>query len=176
MNALAAIRAASLYGARAEDVAHGLAAIRPLSGRSEFLRGKVSVVNDCYNANAESMLAALSFCDDADLAGRRIYVLGSMKELGDESPEAHRKLGLRAARSKADSLFFFGEEAYGAYQSAKEASFPGALLHFSDFDALAAAFRRELREGDTVLLKASRSMALERLLDVIKDFGGTHVS
>ncbi len=176
MNALAAIQAASLYGAAPEDVQKGLAAIRPLSGRSEFLRGRVSVVNDCYNANAESMFAAISFCDDAELSGRRIYVLGSMKELGDESPEAHRKLGLRAASSKADCLYFFGEEATAAYHAAKEASFPGALRHFTDFDALSAAFRRELREGDTVLLKASRSMALERLLDVIKDFGGTHVS
>lgn len=176
MNALAAMQAASLYGAGAEDVKAGLEAVRPLSGRSEFLRGKVSVVNDCYNANAESMLAALSFCDDADLAGRRIYVLGSMKELGDESPEAHRRLGAQAARSKADCLFFYGEEALAAYEAAREAPFPGALRHFTDFDGLAAAFRRELREGDTVLLKASRSMALERLLDVIEDFGGTYVS
>ncbi|HAE21881.1 MAG TPA: UDP-N-acetylmuramoyl-tripeptide--D-alanyl-D-alanine ligase [Spirochaetaceae bacterium] len=176
LNALAAIQAATLYGASPEDVRRGLEAIQPLSGRSQLLRGGVTVVNDCYNANAESMIAALSFCDDADVPGRRIYVLGSMKELGDESESAHRGLGRRAASSKADILIFYGEEALSAYQAAKDASFSGELRHFSDFDAMAAAFNRLLREGDTVLLKASRSMALERLVDLIKDFGGTHVS
>ena len=101
--ALGAIRAASLYGVGPEHVAAGLEAVSPLSGRTSVIRGEYTVVDDCYNANAESAVAAIGFCDDADARGRRLYVLGSMKELGAEAAASHRRVGEAAAASRADA-------------------------------------------------------------------------
>ena len=176
-NALASIRVAELFGVDPGDIAAGLEAQAPLSGRGEILCGPVCIVNDCYNANAESTLAALSFCDEAELPGRRIYVLGSMKELGTESEAAHRRVGAAAAESRADALFFLGEEARWAYLEAS-ARRPDSseTRHYERFEDLSSALKSFVREGDTVLLKASRSMALERLIDVLNVRGGTNAS
>ncbi|HPE36468.1 MAG TPA: UDP-N-acetylmuramoyl-tripeptide--D-alanyl-D-alanine ligase [Spirochaetales bacterium] len=173
LNALAAIRVAELYGAGADDVRDGLASALPLAGRSEIIRGPVTIVNDSYNANAESALAAIAFCDDAE-AGRRIYVLGSMKELGAESDAAHRRVGAAAAVSKAELLYFYGDETRPAHEEALRVG--KASYHFDNYDDLAQAVKAVAREGDLVLLKASRSMALERLVDALRSIGGTHVS
>lgn len=180
MNALAAIRAAELYGAGPEAVRDGLAELAALSGRSQVLPGPVTIVNDSYNANAESAVAALEFCDEAEHAGRRVYVLGSMKELGDHGPEAHRLVGRRAARSKAAAVFFFGQEAQDGYRAAAEAIAEAgagpAIYHFVDYGELEAAVVAALRPGDAALLKASRSMALERLIEPIRKIGGGDAS
>lgn len=180
MNALAAIRAAELYGAGPEAVRDGLAELTALSGRSQVLPGAVTIVNDSYNANAESAVAAIEFCDEAEHAGRRVYVLGSMKELGDHGPEAHRLVGRRAARSKAAAVYFFGEEALDGYRAAAEAVAEAgagpAIHHVVEYDELEAAVVAALRPGDAALLKASRSMALERLIEPIRKIGGGDAS
>ncbi len=175
LNALAAARVAELHDVPPEEVREGLAAVKALSGRSEILEGPVTVVNDCYNANAESTLAALAFCDEADCAGRRVYVLGSMKELGSESRAAHARVGEAAARSRADVVLFFGEEARDAFDAASALAPAAELRHHLRFDDLARDASAIARPGDIVLLKASRSMELERLADILAGRGGTHV-
>lgn len=180
-NALAAIRAASLYGARAEDVRLGIESIRPLSGRTEIIRGEYTIVNDCYNANLESSMAALSFCDELSVKGRKIYVFGSMKELGDETIKAHERLGRAVARSSATLVYFYGQETRHAFDSAMKAGANAAMFHFDDFDPLSVAVVAAVRPGDLILLKASHSMALERLAERLstslpESTGGQHVS
>jgi UDP-N-acetylmuramoyl-tripeptide--D-alanyl-D-alanine ligase len=180
-NALAAIRAAGLYGAKAEDVRLGIESVRPLSGRTEIIKGDYTIVNDCYNANMESSMAALSFCDELPVKGRKIYVLGSMKELGDETIKAHERLGRAAARSNATLVYFYGQETRHSYESAQKAGANAAMFHFDDFDPLSAAVRTVVKPGDLVLLKASHSMALERLAEQLSSLlpsgsGGQHVS
>lgn len=180
MNALAAIKAAELYGAGPAAVRDGLAELKALSGRSQVLPGPVTIVNDSYNANTESAIAAIEFCDEAEHAGSRVYVLGSMKELGDHAPEAHRLVGRRAARSKAAALYFFGEEALDGYRAAAyaiaKAGAGPAIYHFVEYAELEAAVAAALRPGDAVLLKASRSIALERLIEPIRKIGGGDAS
>ena len=172
-NALAAMALSARMGIRPEDVAAGLEGVKPLFGRSELRRGRVTVVSDCYNANPESAEAALGFCDSLAWPGRRLYVLGSMLELGPGSEAAHRRIGGIAAASAADALFFFGAEARWAYETAVEAArhgiFRGPILHEEDIARLGEKVRAFVREGDLVLLKASRGMALERLLDSIPE-------
>jgi len=180
-NALAAIRTASLYGARAEDVRQGIESIRPLSGRTEIIRGDFTIVNDCYNANLESSMAALSFCDGLPVPGRKIYVLGSMKELGDETIKSHERLGRAVARSAATLVYFYGQETRHAYEAALKAGANAAMFHFDDYDPLSAAVKAVVKPGDLVLLKASHSMALERLAEHLspahsRSSGGLHVS
>lgn len=165
LNALGAIRAASLYGVEPDSICAGIESVAPLSGRTTIIRGEYTVVDDCYNANAESVIAALSFCDSVDGMRRRIYVLGSMKELGAESVAAHRRIGAAVAASRADTALFFGDEARQAYEAALAAS-PGLdARYFDDYESLEGAACDAVKPGDLVLVKASHSMALERLTE-----------
>jgi UDP-N-acetylmuramoyl-tripeptide--D-alanyl-D-alanine ligase len=166
-DAIGAIALASRSGASPEDVASGLSSVRPLFGRSEILRGEYTIVRDCYNANPDSVKAAIGLCDGVEWPGRRAYVLGSMLELGEESERAHREIGEAAGESKADALFFFGEEAYPAFDAARLAGFRGLAVFETDFDRLLAAVRGYLVRGDLALLKGSRGMELERLSDAL---------
>lgn len=173
LNALGAMRAASLYGVEPEHVCAGLASVAPLSGRTTIIRGEYTVVDDCYNANAESVIAALAFCDSVEGAGRRVYVLGSMKELGAESAAAHRRIGAAVAASRADIALFFGEEARDAWEAAHAASPELDARHFDDYDSLERAACDAVAAGDLVLVKASHSMALERLTERLTRTGRT---
>lgn len=176
LNALAAIRAATLYGAGPEHVAAGLEAVSPLSGRTSVIRGEYTVVDDSYNANAESAIAAIGFCDGANVTGGRIYVLGSMKELGAETVLSHRRVGEAVAGSKADAVFFYGDEARDAYEAALAARPDGEYRWFGDYGELESAVAAAVTPGDLILVKASRSMALERLVTRLTGTGGDHVS
>ncbi len=166
-NAIAAMALAECVGTPPREVAAGLEAVRPLFGRSEILRGEVTVIRDCYNANPDSAEAAIEFCDSLVWKGRRAYVIGSMLELGAESDAEHRAIGELGGVSKANALFFFGEETRPAFESARAAGFTGLLLFETDFDRLRAMLQAWLRKGDLVLLKGSRGVALERLTESI---------
>jgi UDP-N-acetylmuramoyl-tripeptide--D-alanyl-D-alanine ligase len=172
LDAIGAAAVASRVGASDADVAAGLASVRPLFGRSELIEGEYTILRDCYNANPDSVEAAIRLCDSVKLAGRRVYVLGSMLELGALSDSAHRAIGAAAGRSSADALFFFGAESKPAFEAARLAGFRGLVLSETDFDRLLAALRGYLKSGDFVLLKASRGMALERLVDGLMPTSG----
>ncbi len=166
-DAVAALALAERAGASSADAAAGLSSVKPLFGRSEILRGEATVIRDCYNANPDSVVAAIALCDSVAWEGRRAYVLGSMLELGDESDAAHRRLGRAAGRSAAQALFFFGEEARPAFEEARLSGFRGLIVFESDFDALRRTVTAFVLPGDLVLLKASRGMALERLSEYL---------
>jgi len=136
------------------------------------------VVNDCYNANAESVVAAIEFCDSVETGGRKIYVLGSMKELGAEAKAAHEKVGLAASGSDAARVLFYGEEAAWAYEAAKGASADRGdrFFHTADYNGLSTELAACAASGDLILIKASRSLALERLAQEISGRGADHVS
>ncbi len=167
LDAIAAMALAERAGASSADVAAGLSSVKPLFGRSEILRGEATVIRDCYNANPDSVVAAIELCDGLAWGGRRAYVLGSMLELGGESEAAHRRIGRAAGRSAAQALFFFGEEARPAFDEARLSGFRGLAVFESDFDALRRTVTAFVRPGDLVLLKASRGMALERLSEYL---------
>ena len=124
-------------------------------------------MRDCYNSNPDSVEAAIGLCDSVKWKGRRVYVLGSMLELGSESEAAHRAMGETAGRSEADALFFFGEETRPAFDAARLAGFRGLAVFETDFDRLLAAVRGYIAQGDLALVKASRGMALERLAEAL---------
>ncbi|MFZ2635797.1 MAG: UDP-N-acetylmuramoyl-tripeptide--D-alanyl-D-alanine ligase [Rectinemataceae bacterium] len=171
IDAFAALSVADLLGIAPESAARGLSAVRPLFGRSEILRGRITMLRDCYNSNPDSAAQSISFCDEVVWPGRRVYVLGSMLELGETSIAEHRALGMKAAASKADALFFFGEESRQAFDAALSAGFKGLLRHFDSIEALRDETLGYLRSGDLLLLKASRGLALERLADAVEAAG-----
>jgi UDP-N-acetylmuramoyl-tripeptide--D-alanyl-D-alanine ligase len=166
-NALSAAGAALAAGMPAADVAAGLSAAVPLSRwRMEVSRRDdgVTVVNDAYNANPESMRAAL-----AALAGlsatRRIAVLGGMAELGPDAAAAHESLGRDAAAAGVDLVVAVGADAVGIADGAAAAGRrPGEeSVHVPDRATAHELLSEVLRPGDVVLVKASRSYGLELL-------------
>lgn len=176
-NALAALSVAEILKSSGFDipaaaVAKGLSSVKPLFGRSELFEGRVSLLRDCYNANPDSMAAAMEFCDGLEVRGRKLYVLGSMRELGESSRPEHVAMGERAAASTADSVFFFGEETEDSHQAFLARGLSKArVFRTDDIEALKDAVFSELRDGDFILVKASRSLALERLADRLFEAG-----
>jgi UDP-N-acetylmuramoyl-tripeptide--D-alanyl-D-alanine ligase len=167
-NAAAAAAAAVALGFNDREIAQGLAAARAVGRRLriEELPSGVTLVDDCYNANPASMAAALQTL--AHLAGgarRAVAVLGDMLELGEEEASAHALVGERAAKL-AQVQAFFGPRSRGAAERARAA---GArdVFHTEDMPALQAWAKETLRRGDVVLVKGSRGMQLERLVEAL---------
>jgi UDP-N-acetylmuramoyl-tripeptide--D-alanyl-D-alanine ligase len=164
-NALAAAAVALVEGIKLDEVAQALAVARvPL--RLHVYRGRndSTILDDTYNASPASMLAALELL--ADLPGRRIAMLGDMRELGSEEQEGHRLVGREAARA-AQVIYAVGELGRLIGEEAKSAGHPAVSLWSSKEEA-ARQLASELRVGDVVLLKASRAMALETILPELK--------
>ena len=166
-NALSAAGAALAAGMAPADVAAALSAAEPRSRwRMEVSRRDdgVTVVNDAYNANPESMRAALAAL--AGLPGtRRIAVLGAMAELGPDGAAEHERLGRDAAAAGVDLLMAVGPDAVGIADGAAAAGRrPGEeSVHVPDRAAARELLSEVLRPGDVVLVKASRSYGLELL-------------
>ncbi len=160
-NALAAVAIAAYLGLEPEQIRAGLERVPAMFGRGEILRGPVTVLRDCYNANPDSVREALDFVAGLDWPGRRVVVLGAMKELGDETASAHAEMCAAAQAMRPDALFLVGEEFEGAYAEGD------VELHYAATTAgIEASLSQYLREGDFVLLKGSRSMALEDLTSI----------
>ncbi len=163
LNALLAAATGAALGLQPHQVRRGLADCQPLKMRLQpWEVGGVRVLDDCYNANLESMIAALQTLGDLPCTGRRIAVLGEMAELGAHSPAAHVEVGRCAARSGLSRLLTVGRLSRLTADAAREAG----LRHVQAFLSVAAA-RRALSNlvtpGDVVLLKASRAAGLDRL-------------
>lgn len=130
----------------------------------QFEKEGVLFVNDAYNANPESMKAALLNFPVPKEGGKRIAVLGTMVELGSYSEGAHLEMG-RLAHRVADHLLAFGAEAAGYCAGFDEAKKPAE--HFSDYEALAGRLKELMCPGDAVLVKGSRKMQLEKLFELL---------
>jgi UDP-N-acetylmuramoyl-tripeptide--D-alanyl-D-alanine ligase len=170
-NAAAAACAAIALGCNDREIARGLAAVRPVGRRLrlERLPSGAQLVDDCYNANPASMTAALEVLRDLALAsgGRALAVLGDMLELGAFEVEAHRALGEEAARAGVTALAAFGPRARGTAAAARAAGLADTF-HTEDLDALAAFVRERLAPSDVLLVKGSRGMKLERLVEALR--------
>jgi UDP-N-acetylmuramoyl-tripeptide--D-alanyl-D-alanine ligase len=177
LNALAASAAALAAGASLAHVAQGLAAYRPVHGRLEpvALPGDVLVIDDTYNANPQSLEVALKelATGAACARGRHVAVLGDMGELGPEAPAAHRAAGSLAAALGVDHLYAVGERAALMADGARAAGLAPDRIHaYADWEPAADALARGLRPGDRVLVKGSRSMRMERIVERIAAAAG----
>lgn len=161
-NACIAFACGMLLGVSPEQAIRGLAGYVPAGMRQKIVRrGGVTVIEDCYNASPDSIKASLGVLRDSD-GNRKIAVLGDMKELGSYSRRAHLECGKAAADHHVDVLLALGEEAR-AYIEGADGGVP-TVRHFDDKAALAETLCGMLREGDTVLFKASRAMKLEEII------------
>ena len=163
-NALAAYCAATRLGCDPRKVIQGLAAFEQTGRRQKVVDSKgVTVIEDCYNANPDSMKAALAMFKEFPCK-RRFALLGDMLELGDLSREAHEELGRLAAESDLYCLVTYGEQ---AKRTAVVAAAKGQkTLHANNYREAADALLNRIQPGDALLVKASRGMALEKALEI----------
>jgi UDP-N-acetylmuramoyl-tripeptide--D-alanyl-D-alanine ligase len=167
-NALAAGAAALALDVALDDIAAGLAAYAGVKGRLQRKAGiaGAAIIDDTYNANPESVRAAIEVL--AQMPGERILVLGDMGELGERGIDAHRQAGAYAGAQGIHALYALGE----ASRFAVEAFGTGAR-HFDAAEALAQELNCRLAPGVTVLVKGSRFMRMERVVEALTADGAT---
>ena len=163
-NSLASVACTLAAGVPLDAIAQGLAAFEPVKGRSRALvvtrdGRSLTLVDDTYNANPDSVQAAIQVL--ATLPAPRLLVLGDMGEVGDQGPQFHAEAGQLARTLGIDALFTLGE------LSAAAATSFGAGRHFADMPSIQAAVLVELPRMGSVLVKGSRFMKMERVVEAI---------
>ena len=174
LNALAAVAVGREFGLSDEEIAGALGRYRPLRMRlaREELPGGVTLIDDCYNANLMSSRAALEILCEQPTRRRLVLVQGDMLELGPESESMHADLGRSVASSRVQMLVTVGSATRGLSLAAAERS-DLMRFHFPDSRTAAEEVPALLGDGDVVLVKGSRGVALEQVVEVIrKTFGG----
>ena len=167
-NALLAIAAGRAFGLSIEECAAGLAAAPLTKARLQIKEiGGVQFLDDSYNANPDSMKAALRTLVELDADGKRIAVLGEMRELGSESERGHREVGETAATLDVNQLITIGDTAELIAEGARTAGLQKVLSARSTAEA-ANLLGKIARPGDLVLIKGSRAARTE---EVIEKFG-----
>lgn len=164
MNALCATAVAMQLQVEPENIQKGLAEFRNMQGRQQIYQaGEFTIIEDCYNAGPESMAAALNVLNHKP--GRHVAVLGDMLELGVCTTAEHYKVG-RIAAQKADMLFAYGPTS----KKMRKGAVTGGMMQtaafaFEDKDALVRALKQNVRAGDVILIKGSRGMHMEAVLE-----------
>ncbi len=163
-NAVLAVAAGRAFGLSLEACAAGLAKLRLTKGRLEqkVVRG-IQILDDTYNANPDSMAAALRTLAQLPTAGRRIAVLGAMGELGAEAERGHRSVGEVAAREQIDCVVAVGEQAAWIADAARGGV--GQIERVQTAEQATAFLRDFAKPGDLVLIKGSRSAKMERIVE-----------
>jgi UDP-N-acetylmuramoyl-tripeptide--D-alanyl-D-alanine ligase len=161
-NALAATACCIGAGVAAPAILAGLQAFRPVAGRGARLStiGGAALIDDSYNANPDSVRAAIDLL--ADCQAPRLLVLGDMGEVGAHGPEFHREVGEYARGRGIDALYAIGAAARDSVEA-----FGGRGRHFETIEALIAALRPALDPQATVLVKGSRFMRMERVVQAL---------
>ena len=167
-NALSVIALAEDLGLSTEEIKNGLETVKTIFCRNQVVKKDFTFVLDCYNANPDSMKASVEFCSEVECSGKKVFVLADMLELGDESEIAHKEIAELVEKSNVDYVIFFGEQ----MSKAKEFVTTKKIDSISSSDESAVDFvAKKLKDfcskDDIVLLKGSRGMQLERIMEAI---------
>jgi UDP-N-acetylmuramoyl-tripeptide--D-alanyl-D-alanine ligase len=173
-NALAAASAALALNVSLENIATGLSNFAGVKGRLQTKQGfaGAKVIDDTYNANPMSMKAAIDVLKAS--AGQRIFVMGDMAELGADAASMHSEIGAYAKTAGIEKFYALGELTKNAVTA-----FGANAMHFKTLEALAESLKKMMNAETTVLVKGSRSMRMERVVDAIQlaqtnNNGGNH--
>ena len=170
-NALAAAAATIHLGVGMDDIKDGLDAFQPPPMRMELVTlGKgITIINDAYNANPQSMESALLTLEELR-GGRKIAVLGDMWELGAYAQQAHRELGRTVKERGVDLLFLLGQFAPLVAEGAKKAGMdPQTIVIGKDHHDVSLLLARTVKTGDWVLVKGSRIMKMEEIITELRN-------
>ena len=166
-NALMAATAGWALNVPLQDAAKALENFTLTKLRSQVLEHNgICMINDTYNANPASMRAALETLSQIEVDGRRIAVVGDMRELGAMTHDAHWALGREAGNRHIDALFALGDLAPVVVEGGREAGIDQAWA-YADWDALTGALQAYLKPGDLMLIKGSRGIAMEKIVTAL---------
>lgn len=162
-NALAAFAVAESLGLTDEEIAAGVRSYRTVGSRDNLIKtGRLNIIDDCYNANPNSVMGAIDTL--MNFSGRRVCILGDMKELGEHELELHRKVGSYAREKGVDLLI-----AVGPLAKEIKSGFGDDGIYFDTVEQLAEKICDIVKCGDSVLVKASRAMKLERIVKILTE-------
>ena len=165
-NALAATAVATVMGLSDEEIAGGISSVEPVGGRSHVIHeDKVTIIDDCYNANPVSMKAAIDLLSMANT--RKVAILGDMFELGNNEKALHEEVGTYAAYHKIDCVICVGNLCRHMYDGVKAVESDSRAYYFEDRDIMLEHLGEILHTGDTVLVKASHGMHFEEVVKQI---------
>ena len=167
-NALLAIAVGETLGIEAEEMKEALENFRAPHQRMEMVtyRG-VLFINDAYNANPDSMRSAIDFLSHLPKKGKKILVLGDMLELGDLSEALHEDIGKYVSQHQIDAVFLYGEATRAIAAAIQKEQPDVAVYHLNSHKAIAQQLSAILEAGDTVLIKGSRGMEMEKVLTIL---------
>lgn len=165
-NAAAAVTVGIHFSVSGEEISKAFENFRPSKNRMDIFELKgVTFINDVYNASPPSMEAMIDSI--VSVKGRKICVFGDMLELGHKSSAYHEEIGKYAALMKIDALFLQGEFCKD-YERGFKGSSDGDVFCFDDVAALTEKLKEHVKSGDTVLIKASRGMKFERIVEELR--------
>lgn len=169
-NACFALLCAKLLGADMQKASKALSEYVPMDGRGKTYYGKkYTVINDAYNASPESMMAAFSNLDLTNPGSRKIAVLGGMLELGNESPSIHERTGEDLGRYDFDTIIVTGDDRESFVRGIRKNNPHANVILCKDTDEVRSVAGSVIKEGDTVLFKASNSFGFEKLAKEFTD-------
>ena len=148
-----------------EAIKDRIITFRPPKGRCEIkTNGKITIIDDTYNANVESTLAAIDYLKAFSGNGKRIFVFGDMLELGSSSEKQHRIIGEKCQKEELSAVFTFGNETIVAHEEMNE-----SILHkhFDEKESLLSSLNDIISKGDKILVKGSRGMRMEEIVGEI---------
>ncbi len=174
-NAMAAVAVAQALGIKHETILEGLASFQPVAGRMEIIKLKngAYLINDSYNANPASTREALMTLKELKNGHNSYAFLGDMLELGEEAPEMHRKVGMLAAVTGVNTLFLRGDFSDATATGAAEGGMPSdKIKYLLDTENDLLPLKENLKKGDWILVKGSRRMKMEKIVEqVCGNFG-----
>jgi len=176
MNCAAAIAVARRLGLTNEQIADDLRDfVMPAMRLQQLSLGSWTVINDAYNANPVSMRAALTTLTDHPAATRRVFFAGDMRELGPHADDFHRQLGQNVADARIDLFIAVGEFCRYAADQARAAGMTDHAVHHYDTPAQAATAAQALLGPNAVILvKGSRSVGMEAIVERLKEYAAAH--
>jgi UDP-N-acetylmuramoyl-tripeptide--D-alanyl-D-alanine ligase len=171
-NLLAAIAAARTIGISWDGIERGVRALKPAYHRGIILEaGGTTIYDDTYNSNPYALGRALTLMTQADVTGRRIAVIGDMLELGENELEYHREAG-RNVPPSVDVVIGVGKRSRALLDGARESGLAhDKLHHFDDAQSAGEFLKTFIRPGDLVLIKASRGIGLDRIVNMLTNSG-----
>lgn len=167
LNALAAAAVGTILSVDKDAIVKGIKAVKPVSGRSNIIRkDKLTVIDDCYNANPVSTKAAIDLLAMAD--NRKLAIVGDMFELGEHELALHEEVGEYAATAAIDVLICIGKLSSAMYKGAqKRAEGSKQLIYFESREEFLKEYKSIINKDDTILVKASHGMGFDKIVEAL---------
>ncbi|GAG40102.1 unnamed protein product, partial [marine sediment metagenome] len=174
INALAAAAVGHLLGLSATEIKVGLETFEPAWGRMNILEtaGGIHVIDDTYNANPDSMKAAITTLRSLRANNQSVFVAGDMLELGAQAESLHRQVGAWAATADINKLLVTGDYADAVAAGAKDAGMKSENIFTGSQEKILNILKGSLNPGDWVLVKGSRGARMETIVEGLKEWAG----